>query len=101
MTDFRTTTHPAIDVSEDIRFVDTDCHIYDEPDLWVKYIDRPFLDRVPHWIEKDGRLLVNMGGNVFRRSRTISVWESFTARTPRWTGVVMTPFSGSGIWTRR
>jgi uncharacterized protein len=65
MTELTTTPQPAIDVSEDIRFVDTDCHIYDAPDLWVKYIDRPFLDRVPHWIEEDGRLLVNMGGNVF------------------------------------
>jgi predicted TIM-barrel fold metal-dependent hydrolase len=47
------------------QYVDFDTHVYDPITIWHDYLDPQFRDRSPRWIERDGRLMVDVAGKAF------------------------------------
>jgi uncharacterized protein len=48
-----------------VQYVDTDTHVYEELSVWSDYVEPEYRDRAPRWIERDGKLLAEIGGTIF------------------------------------
>jgi predicted TIM-barrel fold metal-dependent hydrolase len=46
-------------------FIDADTHVYEDLTIWSDYVEPKFRDRSPQWIERDGRLLAEIGGVIY------------------------------------
>ncbi|MDE8654514.1 amidohydrolase family protein [Novosphingobium album (ex Liu et al. 2023)] len=46
-------------------YIDFDTHLYEPISVWKDYIDPKFRDRAPEWIEKDGKLMLNLDEKLF------------------------------------
>ena len=59
------------------HYVDFDTHVYDPITIWRDYLDPQFRDRSPQWIERDGRLMVDVAGKTFPSAISVTRMPSF------------------------
>lgn len=46
-------------------FIDTDTHVFEPITVYRDYLDARFRDRAPAFLERDGRLMIDVAGHVF------------------------------------